>query len=158
MTAPSSTTVDLPKSFLFFCPPPSCSITHKKSCLFLPRGCKTEVRGMSCQRNRIGHRGGACTNHATRQREARFCIARHQLPAVFQRERRRLAGRTQHVQAIAPVAEQIARNGPAAVGFTGAGRGGGDGRENATETLRHCLPFCERGSRAASGILHILAF
>ena len=64
---------------------------------------------MAGERDRIRHRGGAGADHQAVERQACRLVGVHHAFALVERERGRLAGGAEHVEAVAAIVEQIAR-------------------------------------------------
>ncbi len=88
---------------------------------------------MARERDRVGGRRGACTDHQPVERQARGLVGRHHRLALLERERGRLAGGAEHIQPVAAGIEQEAGELGGARGVRCAGLvdGGRDGGNNA---------------------------
>jgi hypothetical protein len=86
---------------------------------------------VSGQHDRIGERGGAGSHHHPGERQTALRIGVHDATALVERERCRLAGGAKHVEAIAAIGQEEARqrDRARAIGlapFVDSGRDGGN--------------------------------
>ena len=116
------------------------------------RAGKAELGGMARQRDRVGDRGGAGADHQAVERQAGRLVGVHHALALLERERGRLAGGAEHVEPVAAVVEQIARQLGRARGVGRAvlvDRGGDGGDHAATRSCSgHAAPRTMRSSRS----------
>ena len=97
------------------------------------RAGEAELGGMARQRHRVRRRGRAGADHQPVGRDAGVLVGRHHALALLERERRRLAGGAEHIEAVAAVGEQEPRQRGRAreVGLAGLVDRGGDGGDDA---------------------------
>jgi hypothetical protein len=107
------------------------------------RGGEAAFCRMAGQGDRIGQRGGAGADHAAVERQPGLRIGGHDALTLHERERGRLAGGAEHVEAVAAIVEEIAgeRGRTGAVGLAASVGGGGDGGDDAANALCHRRPF-----------------
>src|SRR5439155_27351353 len=86
-----------------------------------------------------GDRGGTGADHQALQRQPGVAVGGHHALALLERERGPLAGGAEHVEAVAAVGKEEARErGRArAIGRAGLVDCGGDGGDDAVELVRH---------------------
>ena len=98
---------------------------------------------MPRQRDGIGGRGSPGSDHQPIERQAGLLVGRHHGLALFERERRRLAGGAEHVEAVASGIQEEAREFRRARRIRGAALvdGGCDGGDDAGEFLGSHEPY-----------------
>ena len=104
------------------------------------RAAEAELGGVPRERDRVGDGRGAGADHQPVERQAGLRIGGHHLLPLRERERGGLAGGAEHVEAVAAVVEQIARElgGARAIGLAVLIDRCRDRRDDATEGgLRH---------------------
>ena len=73
------------------------------------RAGEAELGGMPRQRDGVGDRGRAGADHEPIERQPRLAVSAHHALALLERERGGLAGGAEHVQSVAAIGEQKAR-------------------------------------------------
>src|SRR5262249_1837786 len=106
------------------------------------------------QRDRIGDGCRTGADHQPIERHAGVTVGGHDAPALLERERGRLAGGAEHVQSVAAVGQQEAREcrRARAIGLAAVVDSGGDGGDDAAELGGHgpsCHPLTLNAASAA---------
>lgn len=112
---------------------------------------ETELGGMLGQRDGIGQRGRAGSDHHPIERQAGRRVGAHHAAALVERKRGRLARGAEYIEAVAAGIEKKARQRcrTGAVGFALVIDGGCDRGDHAVECLGHGCSYRLNGGRAA---------